>query len=720
LLKSIAFAIVAEIRARLEGAVPSNNQATTIFKQMTKRALITGITGQDGSFLTELLLDKGYEVYGIIRRSSSFNTERIDHLYQDPHEEGTRLRLVYGDLNDSSSLNTILRQIQPAEIYNLGAQSHVRVSFDVPEYTAEVTGVGTVRILEAIREAGIRPKFYQASSSELFGKALETPQTETTPFHPRSPYGCAKAYAYHITVNYRESYNLFACNGILFNHECLSANTPLIVRRHGMIDICTPVDLTALRRKGRNVQSFEPTELEVWDGERWTRVNAITATKRRPHDKDHELLSVQARAGVVDVTAHHGMLDEFGERTRADHLCEGGKIALAKTFPEPSGWTVMIAEMAEFLGQMTADGYVPAAGTTMQYTNNSVELRERMAELWSRLFLGTSLFWYSRSGFAPDHTVGQLNFNGNPTLTRWLRSQLYTRDGLKKVPALILNASPEIQRAYLDGYYAGDGLKAGKGESVKTNSPVLAQGLCWLYFVQGQMCSVYTERRGERVYYQLNISSPESVKGQHLRKEPAEIRRIEPAVIFDDWVFDVETESQMLCAGVGRIVVHNSERRGETFVSRKITRAATRIKLGLQGKLYLGNLDARRDWGYAGDYVEAMFLMLQADEPDDYVIATGETHSVRDFLDEAFGLLDLDWKEYVEKDPRYYRPAEVDLLLGDATKARRVLGWEPKVNFKELVRLMVEHDLELARQEQAARRDESSLLKNKTRWGAGS
>jgi GDPmannose 4,6-dehydratase len=345
---------------------------------MTKRALITGITGQDGSFLTELLLDKGYEVYGIIRRSSSFNTDRIDHLYQDPHEPGTRLRLVYGDLNDSSSLNTILRQIEPVEIYNLGAQSHVRVSFDVPEYTAEVTGLGTVRILEAIREAGIRPKFYQASSSELFGKALETPQTEKTPFHPRSPYGCAKAYAYHITVNYRESYNLFACNGILFNHE--------------------------------------------------------------------------------------------------------------------------------------------------------------------------------------------------------------------------------------------------------------------------------------------------------------------------------------------------SGRRGETFVSRKITRAATRIKLGLQEKLFLGNLDARRDWGYAADYVEAMYLMLQADEPDDYVIATGETHSVRDFLNEAFGLLDLDWKEYVENDPRYYRPAEVDLLLGDASKARKRLGWEPKVNFKQLVRLMVEHDLELARRE-AARKTEGLLSANKVRWG---
>src|SRR5215813_3204546 len=186
---------------------------------MPKRALITGITGQDGSFLAELLLEKGYEVYGVIRRASLFNTERINHLYQDPHEPGTRLRLLYGDLNDSSSLNTILRKTEPDEIYNLGAQSHVRVSFDVPEYTAEVTGMGTVRLLEAIRETGIRPKFYQASSSELFGKVAEVPQSERTPFYPRSPYACAKAYAYYITVNYRESYDLFACNGILFNHE---------------------------------------------------------------------------------------------------------------------------------------------------------------------------------------------------------------------------------------------------------------------------------------------------------------------------------------------------------------------------------------------------------------------------------------------------------------------------------------------------------------------
>ncbi|MBJ6801716.1 GDP-mannose 4,6-dehydratase [Geomonas propionica] len=346
-----------------------------------KKAFITGITGQDGSYLAELLLSKGYEVHGVIRRSSSFNTGRIDHIYRDPHEADTRLFLHYGDLNDASSINRLLREIHPDEIYNLGAQSHVRVSFDVPEYTAEVDALGAVRILEGIQEAGITTRFYQASSSELYGKVLETPQRETTPFYPRSPYACAKAYAFYITVNYRESYNMFACNGILFNHE--------------------------------------------------------------------------------------------------------------------------------------------------------------------------------------------------------------------------------------------------------------------------------------------------------------------------------------------------SPRRGETFVTRKITRAAARIKLGLQDRLYLGNLEAKRDWGFAGDYVEAMWRMLQADRPDDYVVATGETHSVREFAEQVFGSLgmELSWKGageqeqgfdvktgkvLIEIDPRYFRPAEVDLLLGDATKARRELGWEPKTSFAELVKMMTQSDLAIAEREMRA------------------
>lgn len=330
-----------------------------------KKALITGITGQDGSYLTELLLEKGYEVYGVIRRSSSFNTGRIEHIYQDPHEENVRLRLMYGDLNDATSLSNILEQVRPDEIYNLGAQSHVSVSFDIPEYTGEITGLGTVRILEAVHRLGLKTRFYQASSSELYGKVHETPQRETTPFHPRSPYAAAKAYAFYITQNYREAYGIYAVNGILFNHE--------------------------------------------------------------------------------------------------------------------------------------------------------------------------------------------------------------------------------------------------------------------------------------------------------------------------------------------------SPRRGETFVTRKITRAATRIKMGLQDKLFLGNLDAKRDWGYAKDYAEAMWLMLQQEEPEDFVVATGETHSVREFVETTFAALDLDYKEYVFHDPRYERPAEVDLLLGDARKAKEKLNWQPRVGFEELVRIMVDADLALARQERAIR-----------------
>jgi GDPmannose 4,6-dehydratase len=338
-----------------------------------KRAFVTGITGQDGSYLAELLLEKGYEVHGLIRRSSSFNTARIDHLYQDPHIMGCNLFLHYGDLADSVQLVKLLYELKPDEVYHLGAQSHVRVSFDIPEYTGDVTGLGTVRILEALRETGLekRTAFYQASSSEMFGKVAEVPQTETTRFHPRSPYGCAKVFAYWLTVNYREAYGLHASNGILFNHE--------------------------------------------------------------------------------------------------------------------------------------------------------------------------------------------------------------------------------------------------------------------------------------------------------------------------------------------------SPRRGETFVTRKITRAAARIKLGLQDTLYLGNLDARRDWGFAGDYVEAMWLMLQQDQPDDYVIATNETHSVREFCEEAFGLLDLDWQAYVKNDPRYERPSEVDLLIGNADKAKRLLGWEPKVKFRDLVRMMVEADVAAVRGELVTRRGEAEV-----------
>lgn len=336
-----------------------------------KKALVTGITGQDGSYLTEFLISKGYMVYGIIRKSSSFNTDRIDHLYKDLHESDVKMHLSYGDLSDGSFLSRFMADIQPDEVYNLGAQSHVRVSFDQPVYTVDINSMGTLKILEAIRQVNTKIRFYQASSSEMFGQVVETPQNENTPFRPRSPYACAKVYSHYQTVNYREAYGMFACSGILFNHE--------------------------------------------------------------------------------------------------------------------------------------------------------------------------------------------------------------------------------------------------------------------------------------------------------------------------------------------------SPRRGETFVTRKITRAATRIKLGLQKKLFLGNLEARRDWGYAGDYVEAMWSILQHEKADDFVIATGESYSVRDLLDECFGSLDLDWKEYVEIDPKYYRPAEVDMLQGDAAKARKVLRWEPKVGFRELVRMMTDSDFKIAEREKVLQEHDSTL-----------
>ena len=344
-------------------------------RQVEQRAFITGITGQDGSYLTELLLDKGYEVHGLVRRSSTFGTERIDHLYVDPHVDTESLFLHYGDLTDGNSLSRLLQEIEPQEIYNLGARSHVAVSFENPIYSVDVDGLGTLRLLEAARNIESRPRFYQASSSEMYGKVNEVPQTESTPFYPRSPYAAAKVYAYWQTINYREAYGIYAVNGILFNHE--------------------------------------------------------------------------------------------------------------------------------------------------------------------------------------------------------------------------------------------------------------------------------------------------------------------------------------------------SPRRGETFVTRKVTRAATRIKLGLQRRLYLGNLDAERDWGFAGDFVQAMWLMLQQDEPADYVIATGEKHSVREFCESTFELLDLNWEEYVEIDPRYFRPAEVDLLQGDASKARLELGWESTVGFSELVEMMVQSDLELATRERTL--VDAGLLKSEWR-----
>ncbi len=711
---------------------------------MAKKALITGITGQDGSYLTELLLGKGYEVYGIIRRASTFNTERIDHIYQDPHESGRRLHLVYGDLNDASSLNKILRDVQPDEIYNLGAQSHVRVSFDIPEYTGEVSGIGTLRLLEAIRETGLhKTRFYQASSSELFGKVQEVPQRETTPFYPRSPYGVAKLYAYWITVNYRESYGLFACNGVLFNHETTAAFMPVFCRRSGELgfDIRPVCEIVEFDETISRYQSKPVSGIQVWGKEGWVDVSHASAY---PHDVERDNKHprfINARSAAYMATSSHVAFLEDGVEKGTGDLGIGDRLEMID-LPASDERNSMSLEEAELMGMMVGDGSITYAkkgiGLQGKFTNSNPDVRERFNTLWKLVTGGTTRFYPTRSGFNPEKVVGQLILVGG---SNWLRSlDLYTRDRKKRAPKGILNTTKEAQLAFLKGYNITDGLKANRCtyefKNFKTNSATLAMGL-WYLIEQttGQEINLTIEQTSDgRLFYSLNLLSPidrlgkeekirelalagagqremERLTGisrtfirkiqhggsaclEHHRKKPAsEIKKIIELDNYEGWFYDLETASGEFHCGIGTCHVHNSPRRGETFVTRKITRAAASIKLGLQDKLYLGNLEAKRDWGYAGDFVTAMWLMLQQDEPDDYVIATGETHSVREFLDEAFGHLDLDWKQYVEIDPRYFRPAEVDLLVGDASKARGKLGWEPRITFKELARMMVDADL---------------------------
>ncbi len=659
---------------------------------MTPRALITGITGQDGSYLADLLLEKGYEVHGMVRRASTEKFERIEHIRD-------RITLHQGDLLDQRSLVDTMRASRPHEIYNLAAMSFVATSWIQPTLTAEFTGVGVTRMLEAMRETCPEARFYQASSSEMFGKVLEVPQTETTPFYPRSPYGVAKAYGHFITVNYRESYDLHASSGILFNHECISSHTPLLVNIRGEVQVVTPPDLMPLVRKGPSTQTHVPDDLVlVWDGAEWAELQAITATRRRATDPDHRLLCTEARAGVVTTTAHHTMLDHERAGVRADSVEAGDRLALAAGMPAAADWTAVTPELAELLGLLVADGYVNRSQAQVDFTNNDESLRLRMTQLWSKCFLGHVTPWAAASGFEPTREVEHLRLTGSSGIAPWLREQLYTATGHKQVPPLILNANAEARRAFLDGYYAGDGLKRGKGESIKTNSPVLAQGLCWLYHLEGQPASVYAEHRAGRTYYQLNLASRVRVgaKGQHLRKPPGEVRRvveIESEAGDDEWVFDLATDSGVFCAGVGRLVVKNSPRRGLEFVTRKITWHAAAIKLGLASEVRLGNLDAERDWGYALDYVEAMWLMLQQDEPDDFVVATGMSNSVRECVEIAFDQAGIAVEDHVVIDSAFQRPAEVDHLIGDPAKAAAKLGWKPRTTFEELIRLMVDADL---------------------------
>ncbi|HEY6327163.1 MAG TPA: GDP-mannose 4,6-dehydratase [Candidatus Cybelea sp.] len=667
---------------------------------MAKTALVTGITGQDGSYLAELLLEKGYRVVGMTRRTSTEVHERIEHIVDD-------VEIVSGDLLDQSSITSILNDVRPNEIYNLAAQSFVPASWTQPVLTGEFTALGVTRVLEAIRHVDPTIRFYQASSSEMFGNVPESPQSEETGFYPRSPYGVAKVYGHWITVNYRESYGLYACSGICFNHESVPPHTPIIVRRNAVVDVLPIGELLRVREKGSIVQRFDLGDgMEVWDGERFVRVLGGTAYLHRPVVDNKGVRRIEARCGTVTLTGDHDVFLSDGD-CPARGVVEGDKVLRAQ-LPEPPSFSNPTRDFAWMLGAFVGDGsaHVEQNGRVgATFTNSDEAMRTIFADAWRRQTLGYTTYSATSSGFVPGRIVGALALNGAPRFVEWLREECYTKDGHKRVPRVVLNADESAWLAFLEGYNATDGLKAGNGaygfKNFKTNSPALAMGLWWLARkALKQECVLNVEvgpaqRPGP--FYSINLRSPSAHgrTGAHLRSDLRVVKRAVEDPHYAGWLYDLSTETGRFHAGVGEMVIHNSPRRGKEFVTRKVSDGVARIKLGLAKELRLGNLDAHRDWGYAGDYVRAMYLMLQQEAADDYVIATGRTHSVRDFLRVAFEVAGLgSFEPYVVIDPRFVRPAEVDRLIGDAGKARRVLGWEPAVSFEQLVARMVESDIQ--------------------------
>ena len=593
---------------------------------MARRALITGITGQDGSYLAEFLLERGYEVVGMVRRSSTVNFERIAHI-QD------QLTLVPGDLLDEISMIHILQEHRPQEVYNLAAQSFVQTSFQQPVLTGETTALGVTRLLDAIRIVDPEIRFYQASSSEMFGKVHEVPQRETTPFHPRSPYGVAKVYGHWITVNYRESYDLHASSGILFNHESVPTSTPIVIRRHGVIEI-VPIGSMAPHPRdgepGARVSYGGGDGLEVWDGDQFVRCTARTAYW---HEGDSVVL--HGRGGIVETTPDHVVFDADGGERPAEAFEAGDRLRLASQPASPMT-TTLTADEAWLLGLLVADGSITRGGKTRIVNGDDAILAEAAAR-WESVTGGTATKHAGAPSAFSDKLTPCIELIGNRPHGRLLRSELYAPRGEKRVPKRILNAASHLQTEFLVGYNLGDGLKAGHGtdpfKSFRTTSATLGAGLVWLARTAlGRRVSIYLQPGalggGDSYLINLNSGGDHGDKGAHLRKPQDEVRKVERRD-HRGWMCDLATESERFAAGVGLVVTHNSPRRGLEFVTRKISHGVAQIKLGHSDELRLGNLEAQRDWGFAGDYVVAMWKMLQRDKAGDFVVSTNETHSVR-------------------------------------------------------------------------------------------
>jgi GDPmannose 4,6-dehydratase len=476
----------------------------------------------------------------------------------------------------------------------------------------------------------------------------------------------------------------------------------VIIRRNGLIDVLPISEVLRARPKGQAYQRFSTDGLEVWDGDEFVRVLQGTAYHHARQTRNKQVGRIEARCGCVSVTADHVVLLDESERRAAD-VVPGDRVRRAE-LPEAPGVTSITHDLAWLLGAFVGDGWAGMSGGHWQakFINNNFELRRQFAETWKRVTCGYAREAWGASGFIPGRTVGALALQGSTTFVQWLREVCYTEDSKKRVPEIVLNADEQMWVSFLEGYNATDGLKAGNArylfKNFKTNSPTLAMGLWWIArkaLGQEMVLNVEVgppERPGP--FYSMNLRTPLITNtGKHLRRDLAEVKRNTPDPAYDGWLYDFTTTSGKFHAGVGECVVHNSPRRGLEFVSRKVSDGVARIKLGLAKELRMGNLDAKRDWGDARDFVRAMWLMLQQPKPDDYVIATGKTRTVQDLVATAFGHAGLDWKKHVVVDPKFIRPAEVDVLVGDASKARRVLGWEPNISFETMIAEMVDADL---------------------------
>src|SRR6266568_3739491 len=514
---------------------------------MSKRAVITGITGQDGSYLAELLLSKGYEVVGSVRRASAPNFWRIQHLLD-------RVTIKPADLLDQLSIIRLIDEVRPHELYNLAAMSFVPASWDQPMLTGEYNSQGVTRVLDAIRSVDPEIRFYQASSSEMFGKVREVPQTELTPFHPRSPYGVAKLYGHWITVNFRESYNMFACSGILFNHECVTAETPIFIQRNGLIDLFPIEDLVPHRTDSRTTPHYttEPKPedcFEVWDANGWSTVTCMTATwngfKQKPNKTIHRIAT---RGSVLQATSDHVIFASEREdivEKPASQIQVGDQLTLI-SLPQPTNAISITEDEAWLLGILAAEGHITDEGKT-QVTNQNPTLLDEVAACWRKVCGGTSYRYSTRSGFENGRDVTQLRLNEACAYGRYLRESLYTRSRHKRVPKRILNAPPEARLAFLRGFNAGDGLKSTpctyEFQGFKTSSAVLAAGLYWLTLTTlSQRAIICVEERQERLYYQINLNSPNvpGGMGQHLRRPLEEVVKAE-AIKYGSWLYDLAT-----------------------------------------------------------------------------------------------------------------------------------------------------------------------------------